>query len=121
MLDRQRLGKQRVETLQIANVLASGRTTGGWVNHPAVRMWRGHLNGLITYGLVICDEWTARGYADTCRDKMLALGAPSDEMPPWMGDERVHQSHRSKLLMKFPDHYSTYFDDPDDLDYFWPV
>lgn len=121
MLDYKRLGKQRVETLQIANVLSTGRTTGGWVNHPAVRMWRGHLDALITYGMVICDEWTARGYKDTCRDKLLAIGTPSLILPPWMGDERIHRSHRSKLLSKFPEHYSEFFDDPNDLEYFWPV
>ena len=37
-LDRQRLGKQRVETAQILRCIVENRT-GGWANHPAVRMW----------------------------------------------------------------------------------
>jgi hypothetical protein len=35
VLDRQRLGKQRVEAMQILRVLAG--ETAGWGNHPAVR------------------------------------------------------------------------------------
>ena len=46
-LDRQRLGKQRVECKQI--VLALGNPTYGWQNHPAVRMWRGHARVLCEY------------------------------------------------------------------------
>ena len=38
-LDSKRLGKQRVECLQILNVLEGRRT--GWQNHPAVKMWAG--------------------------------------------------------------------------------
>ena len=35
-LDNKRLGKQRVEALQIHNIVSGKRTTGGWINHPAV-------------------------------------------------------------------------------------
>lgn len=120
ILDYKRLGKQRVEALQIANILASGRTTGGWVNHPAVRMWRGYLPALVNYGLVICKTWTDKGYKDTCAEKMLALSKPGNDMPSWMGEERLHRSHRSKLLSKFPEYYRDFFSEPDDLDYYWP-
>ena len=37
-LDYKRLGKQRVEALQILNTL-TGRSEG-WSQHPAVKMWR---------------------------------------------------------------------------------
>lgn len=121
VLDYKRLGKQRVEVLQIARCIASGRTTGGWVNHPAVRMWRGHLENLVEYGLVICRTWKARGYKDTCEEKLLEIAEPNLIVPEWMGDERVHKSHRSKLLSKLPEHYREHFDDPEDLEYFWPV
>ena len=39
VLDRQRLGKQRVEVLQILQTLLGEST--GWRNHPCVRMWKG--------------------------------------------------------------------------------
>ena len=41
--------------------------------------------------------------------------------PSWLGDDRLHKSHRSKLLGKDPEYYGKYFRDvPPDLDYFWP-
>jgi hypothetical protein len=49
VLDRQRLGKQRVEVLQLLGALTGQRP--GWVNHPAARMWRGHERALARYGL----------------------------------------------------------------------
>jgi len=43
-LDTRRLGKQRVETLQIVRALT--RPGNGWRHHPAVRMWRGYEEAL---------------------------------------------------------------------------
>jgi hypothetical protein len=63
-LDRQRLGKQRVEAWQILQAITN--KDYGWQNHPAVKMWRGHPRLLSMYGLDICNEWHfARGYKDT--------------------------------------------------------
>jgi hypothetical protein len=43
-------------------------------------------------------------------------------LPPWLGDERLHRSHRSALVRKDPRHYRDRFDDvEDDVAYFWPV
>ena len=42
-LDNKRLGKQRVETLQILRALTGYyNQSGAWLNHPAVKMWRGY-------------------------------------------------------------------------------
>ena len=65
-LDSKRLGKQRVEALQILNALLKPDAKG-WKNHPAVKMWRGNERTLIEYGVAICDEWTRRGHRDTVR------------------------------------------------------
>lgn len=120
-LDRQRLGKQRVEALQILRTL-QGKSSG-WMNHPAVIMWRGYEMALAAYGMATCVEWRARGYVDNCMDEFLAsrkvLGPP---MPPWLGDEAFHRSHQSNLVRKLPAHYRPLFPDvPDDLPYVWPV
>ena len=123
VLDMKRLGKQRVEAMQIANCIANGRV-GGWSNHPAVRMWDGHLEWLIDYSVAICTEWKGRGYRDTCQERIEALrGLQSPtEGPEWLGDNRLHASHRSKLLMKKPDYYNQFgWTEPDDMDYWWPV
>lgn len=119
VLDRQRLGKQRVEVLQLLRAL-NGQTTG-WTNHPAARMWRGYEAALRDYGIAICDEWMTRGYRDTCRDKIIALADGDRVDPPWLGDPAFHASHRSNLLRKAPDHYGSLFSEPDDLPYVWPV
>lgn len=43
-------------------------------------------------------------------------------LPPWLGDPVFHRSHRSSLIRKDPAFYRPLWpDDPDDLDYVWPV
>src|SRR3954468_19517979 len=48
LLDTPRLGKQRVETLQILRAIEL--PDYGWANHPAVLMWRGGGAGAARYG-----------------------------------------------------------------------
>lgn len=120
-LDRQRLGKQRVETLQIYRTLRG--ETHGWANHPAVRMWRNHGTALLEYGLAMCDEWKRRGYRDTCTEKFLdyrASDPTTNGLPAWFGDEAFHLSHRAKLVEKFPAHYVPLFGQLAPLPYVWP-
>jgi hypothetical protein len=43
------------------------------------------------------------------------------ELPPWLGDEALHLSHRSALFRKDPDFYRPLFGEvPADLPYVWP-
>lgn len=129
VLDRQRLGKQRVETLQILRCLR-GITTG-WRNHPAVKMWAGYENALALYGIAICNQWKERGYKDTCLAKIvdLATHCPTVERPPWLGREDIHSSHRAVLLYKDPEWYGQWGwhetpvgeDANGKLQYVWPV
>jgi hypothetical protein len=80
--------------------------------------------------------WCETGRADTCattltadlaaacgitairtQDELTAAG----ELPPWLGDDALHLSHRSALLRKDPDRYRAMFGDlPADLPYVWP-
>ncbi len=122
-LDMKRLGKQRVEVLQLLNALLSGENSR-WINHPATKMWKGYENALIAYGIWICSEWVARGYKDTCGEKITKLYNPNKHCknPPWLGDQRLHSSHRSNLLRKDSTWYGKFgWDDSIDLKYFWPV
>jgi hypothetical protein len=131
VLDDKRLGKQRVETLQVMRALVVPGY--GWQSHPVTAMWRGYRPALMAYQVETCAAWVARGFADTCLDKTLATldEVPADaaafradefELPPWFGREDVHRSHRSKLLAKAPEAYAAAFgDEPVDLDYIWPV
>lgn len=129
VLDRQRCGKQRVEAMQLLQVLLGEKS--GWANHPAAKMWKGHEAGLAGYALAVCEDWTERrGYRDTCAAKIRALcskhgiepGTESDA-PEWFGRVEFHRAHRSNLLRKKPEFYAPLFeaDLPDDLPYEWPV
>jgi hypothetical protein len=120
VLDDVRLGKQRVEAYQIVRTLLE--VTQGWRHHPAVKMWRGHTDALIDYGLVMCREWTRRGRADTVHDKLLAHRTDSPAVAPrWLGNAALHASHRSNLLRKDPDWYGRFgWAEPADLPYVWP-
>ncbi len=120
-LDRQRLGKQRVEVLQILKALNGG---GGWANHPCTRMWRGHTQALVDYGLAVCGAWIARGYRDTCYEKIAAYSVDDrdTDRPPWLGDARFHAAHRSNLVRKNPEYYLRLWPGTaPDLEYVWPV
>ncbi|MFF6807049.1 MSMEG_6728 family protein [Streptomyces sp. NPDC012616] len=132
-LDPRRLGKQRVEALQVLRGLTVAGY--GWRHHPAVRMWTGYEEALVRYGLEICGVWTATGRADTCAASLMAdlpgrrpgvrtqeELAEARELPPWLGDAAFHRSHRSALVRKDPTFYTARFPDvPDDLPYVWPA
>jgi len=114
-LDYRRLGKQRVEAMQILNTL-TGKSTG-WKTHPAVKMWVGHENALAAYMDACIDEWVSRGYRNTMR----VVRPTGIIMPPWFGDDAFHASHRSNLLRKSPDFYSRFgWIEGPDLPYVWP-
>jgi len=120
-LDRQRLGKQRVESKQILDTLNPASTKRGWINHPAVRMWRGYEDALTVYYNTNLLVWELRGYKN---DKLKSLRVCSKNftLPPWFGDEKFHASHRSNLLRKKPEYYGKFgWHEPSDLDYVWPV
>jgi hypothetical protein len=135
-LDRQRLGKQRVECLQILKALLLGT---GWVNHPATLMWKNHEHALAEYALVVCGEWMNRSYQDTCTLKIVQLMIDNIDKdfvhvlehgnikyPAWLGDERLHKSHRTALLCKDYVHYCSFgWDEAEPIplyyEYFWPT
>lgn len=126
-LDPARLGKQRVEALQMLRALVIPEY--GWQSHPAVRMWMGHVPALTMYGLAMVDEWTARGGEDTTREKIMEFApqaahpdyAAKIPMPYWLGNPDFHASHRSRLLAKDQRFYTAVFPGTDpDLEYVWP-
>ena len=125
-LDYRRLGKQRVETMQILKALLGQGTllkngSVRYARHPASQMWKGFESGLAMYGIVICTEWTRRGYKDTVRDKINALIEPTTVYPTWLGDTNFHRAHQSNLIRKNSLVYAVQFPDvPNDLPYLWP-
>jgi hypothetical protein len=118
VLDYRRLGKQRVETFQVLNILLDRTPTKGWRNHPVTLMWTGYESALKLYQNITICEWINRGYNNNM--KLEQIEPDSIVMPPWFGNEQFHRSHRSNLLRKDYEYYSQYFDEPSDLEYFWP-
>jgi hypothetical protein len=134
LLDSPRLGKQRVETLQVLRALEL--PDYGWASHPVVRMWQGRTPALVAYGLAMVRIWRDRGFADSTHSLIAefapdVVGVPQTDLaaagllPSWVGDEALHLSHRSNLLAKEPDFYRPRFvpvfgTEPDDLPYVWP-
>lgn len=116
VLDRLRLGKQRVEAWQILLTLTG--ETSGWKSHPVMRMWEGYEDALRAYGRAVCSEWIARGYRDNMLERFR--GPEAYAPPPWLGDERFHVSHRSNLYRKDPEHYAS-FAPVEQLPYVWPI
>ena len=119
VLDNRRLGKQRVECLQILKALArtewSCSSCGEpqtqymskhpthyhniiltpWYRHPAVQMWRGKEWNLCRYGIAMCDEWIHRGFKDTCANKILLLQIhwqdQITEVPYWLRKQELKE------------------------------
>lgn len=145
-LDRARLNKQALEGWQILMTLleldpqGDHREPKGWVNHPAVKMWRGHEYALYRYIQAMVAEWIRRGYKSTIGDKAKATMLRAYELglleepasnPMWMSDmsyfSEVASSHRVALLSKDYEWYSQFgwHEDtgvrPETYNYIWPV
>lgn len=121
-LDKLRLGNQ---------VYREGKTlaTGGWANHPASKMWRGHERSLCEYLLAgvqamelrgwhkaeVVERW--RAYFSDLRITFACTGPP-----PWLGDDDFHAAHRSNLIRKDPEWYGQFgWTEPSTIEYVWPT
>jgi hypothetical protein len=93
-LDNARLGKQRVEAMQILTAI---ETQGAWKHHPAVLMWRKYTTALKVYHNACLREWERRGFVNNMR----YFQTPDNiAFPRWLGYEPLHQSHRAMLMYK---------------------
>jgi len=121
VLDDKRLGKQRVETKQILNVLYTG-SQGAWSSHPATRMWAGHEGVLLQYQVAVCFEWIRRGFKHTLvlDDALIEKFENRVTKPFWLGHPLVHESHRQTLKYKDPVAYADFKEEPK-YEYVWPV
>jgi hypothetical protein len=132
-IDNKRLNKQLLEGRQIYNILASGKRSGPWTNHPAVKMWRNYDMALFEYLKAIYKECNNRGIKTEKNWNAIEQIHESNwnrgdnvVMPPWWGDNRIHQSHRNNLYRKDPEYYAEFMDDKfisccEKCNYFWPT
>ena len=117
VLDWRRLGKQRVEAMQILNVLLDRTETKGWRNHPITRMWEGYEPALQLYHNLCIEEWINRGY----NNNMLLEDITEPIIyPDWLGNEKFHSSHRANLIRKDYGYYSQFnWKENSELPYVW--
>lgn len=143
VLDNQRLNKQALEGWQILMTLleldpqGNYRKPKGWVNHPAVKLWRGHETALFNYVSIMVAEWQSRGYKSTIGDKAAetmrvayenALTGTEWVNPDWLYSDNIDaftSAHRTALLCKKYEWYSQFGwpEDtgtaPETYDYVW--
>ncbi|KAL7529043.1 hypothetical protein ACHAXR_002763 [Thalassiosira sp. AJA248-18] len=123
MLDSKRLGNQRVEARMILRWLRNPSDYPRHQNAGYTIMWKGYEEALCLYYNTCCEEWARRGGQNiVCQPEPVA--SSSVRLPPWLGDEKLHETHRSALLYKLPEHYETFgwkseISNPK-VEYLWP-
>ena len=118
-MDKKRAWKQCVEAHQIINTL-EGKSQG-WKNHPAVKMWIGHVNALKDYYNSFYDICINKHKINIKKLKKYKIEG-NIKYPHWFGNDKFHSSHRSNLLRKDKEYYSQFgWKESDDLPYFWPI
>ena len=122
-LDNKRLGKQRVEAMQILNALETG-SNSRWRNHPAVKMWASYEDLLKAYHDLAIAIWVNRGFKNTMNYKLNAcrmMQILTIKKPAWL-TEQFCSAHRSNLLRKDFAFYSKYgWTEQPDQEYIWPT
>ena len=112
ILDNRRLGKQRVEAMQIINSLHN--PLYGYKHHPIKKLWAKHIDGLKLYHNMCLTEWESRGYVNN----MTYYDLPEEIIIPKFSPQ-LYQSHASNLLRKDYGYYSQFLHGSDDMEYVW--
>ena len=104
---------------------------GKWPNHPASKIWADYKWALAHYCLCGLRELSARGAINNTSLKLWRMyyGRATGQyrhnktLPPIMGYEPYHASHRSQLLAKAPRFYVGYGwkEEPGALEYVWTL
>lgn len=87
---------------------------GGWRHHLASKMWAPYRDALAAYIFYGVRELDRRGYTYFDRpwyaEAMEIIQTRNTDLvlPPWLGDERIHSTHRAALLYKNEEYYSRY-------------
>ena len=104
---------------------------GKWANHPASKIWIDHRYALAQYCLAGLHELKARGAInkESAKHWLMFYGRTAGQqrrnksLPPIIGYEPYHASHRSQLLAKAPRFYAGYGwkEEPGALEYVWTL
>lgn len=131
VLDRSRLGNQIWrECLTLIE--------GHWPNHPVSKMWANHHHAVALYMWHGITELITRNHIPRRTieqlDSYITSRFPHPQvprcfdrnaiLPPFIGNEAFHRSHRLALLYKNPVWYSKFFNEPiptSKPEYVWPI
>jgi len=142
-LDNKRLGKQRVEAFQVYMLLTRDAASNShWLRHPVLKMWRGYELALRHYIIECCSVWITRKTKDgsrffsnakmdenieTYKIRLSAQEQKRMQLPPFIGLDRFHDSHKAmlfhkgKLRSESTNHYEQFHDYAHITGYYWPV
>ena len=115
-LDDRRLNKQILEARTIYGIIISGKAEGAWVNHPITKMWRKYPEALTLYYNECLHQWKDIRHRNHSY-KMIIVDKYYVSFPLWLGDNRLHSSHRANLLRKDYDFYRKYGWDEQFMEY----
>jgi hypothetical protein len=143
-LDYRRLGKQRVECLEIINSIEN--PTKGWKNHPVSIMWKDHVDALKLYCNYMINEWIVRKFSNNMvyyffgeeifdvnciffdiktkkYEKVPKNSKYTIFFPKWFKWKEFQLSHQASLLRKDYNFYIKKFELNEDFlnsGYIWP-
>lgn len=148
-LNKQRIEARQIYEI-ISKIAFTDEKKIAWRNHPAVLMWTGIYNRFRWLGIyhdIMILEWKRRGFENKMEPltvrafeltkhpydlqamfslehylKVETVEKQYGKIPIWLGDERLHSSHRANLLRKNPSWYSQFgwYEKPSDK-YWWPT
>lgn len=122
-LDSGRLYRQVFDCKRI--ILAQLDPQVGHQTHRSKTMWNGHTRSLCVFAIALIDEATSRGIAISPYERrwlQVALESyrkDAPRVPWWLGDSRLHSSHRAALKRRDP-HYYRAFTERTDMLLWWP-
>jgi len=122
VIDDKRLWKQILEANQIYKIISKpNEEVTHWNLHPAVLMWKGFDLALLEYRDVFVAEWLKRRLVEP-PELEFENECWTATKPDWLGNEKLHSSHRAALLAKNPKHYKQFgwIEEPK-IEYYWPI
>lgn len=111
--------KQRKDALDIYNFLRLEKN----LDLKICKMWEGYHNCLARYFNIVnslCDQDGAPKMPDLDRGYEQQEGLYKLVFPPWWGNPKLHQSHRSNLIKLDKDYERWFSGTPKNLPLYWP-
>lgn len=109
LLDNKRTGKQRVEAMQLLNILLGRNADSSWKRHPVLHMWKPWTEALKLYYNCFLEEWMARGFVNNLPLEDIDEEALTEQgIPPFLSNKHFVDRHRANLMTKHPDFYEKY-------------